>query len=321
MDSLDIQHLSTYLFCPFYGSIMRYGILLLLILTSPTFAADPEVEKLKARVESLEAEVRELKRLLAALKPVEPNQPGVLKIQAAKDNWGDAGSNDVQAVCKSAAQELWKHIPNRTIEPIMLSYNKRGPMTIFGLGNEKERRVWLNVQGAYWSQYAYQFAHEFCHILCNYREADSSNHWFEESLCETASLFVLRRMAESWKTNPPYSTWKGYSTSLKNYIDDHMRKTEKLEDLTLAQWYLRNEEALRKNSTDRPKNQIVAQQLLPLFEKNPEHWAALGFLNQWDKTKTLTFAEYLSDWHQRVPQKHQEFIQEIAKLFEIKLKQ
>jgi len=243
-----------------------------------------------------------------------------LELRVAKDGWGAASSGDVKAVCASAAKELWKHFPaDRKFDPITVTFSKQGPMVIYGKGTDGDRRVLLNAQDSFWSQYAYQFAHEFCHIACNYRESEKSNHWFEESLCETASLFALKQMSESWKMQPPYSNWKDYSKSLKSYVDDHMKKFDTLGDFTLAEWYQRNEAALRKNSTDRPKNQVVAVQLLPLFEKSPEHWAAVGYLNQWEKTRTLSWKEYLADWHQRVPEKHKKFVAEVGGLFKVNL--
>jgi hypothetical protein len=49
----------------------------------------------------------------------------------------------------------------------------------------------------------YQFAHEFAHILSNYeRHADSKvarqHEWFEEALCEVASLYALKRVGMQW---------------------------------------------------------------------------------------------------------------------------
>jgi hypothetical protein len=277
-----------------------------------------EPEQLKQRVAQLEAEVRELKKAVEALKP-KPAGPLALDLQVAKDGWAGAPGADVRAVCLSAAMEIRKHLPERSFETISITYSKQGPMAVYGFGSGGERRVLLNTQETYWSQYAYQFAHEFCHIACNYRDSDKSNHWFEESLCETASIFALRRMAETWKTKAPYPNWTGYSKSLQSYVDDHMKKYDALGELTLAEWYRRNEDHLRKNSTDRPKNQVVAAALLPLFEKNPEHWAALGSLNQWEKTKVLTWKEYLADWHARVPAKHKGFVKDVAGMFELKV--
>jgi hypothetical protein len=230
----------------------------------------------------------------------------------------DAPADNIEAVCRSAAIEIAKHAPDRKWDPIAIRQDlKQGPMVVYGKDGEGRRRVLLNVKGTYWSQFSYQFAHELCHILCNYREGDKSNHWFEESLCELASLYTMRQMAETWKTKPPYSNWKDYAPSLGKYAQDRIDATEKLGDLPLAQWYRRHEPELRKNPTERARNQVVAVALLPLFEKDPAGWAALGSLNQGDAKRELTFAEYLRGWHSRVPAERKAFVAEIAKQFEI----
>lgn len=275
-----------------------------------------EIDSLKKRIRQLEEENRDLRRQLDAFNEAKA-KPKPLDIRINQESWKKLDSSNIRAVCLSAANELAKYTPQRTYDPIIVTFSTKGPMVVYGLGNEQERRVLLNVDGAYWSQFAYQFAHEFCHIMCNYRDGQKQNLWFEESLCETASIFAIRRMAQTWKIAPPYSNWKSYSDSLQSYADDHVKKIEPLKDMTLAQWYARNEEALRKNGTDRPKNQVVAKALLPLFEEHPEHWAALEGLNRWDKTREISFKEYLTDWHNRVAPKHQLFVHDVAKLFGI----
>lgn len=234
-------------------------------------------------------------------------------------DWGQAPVADIEAVCRSVAKEFFGAFDRREWDPISVTQDKRGPMVIYGLGERGERRVLLNTRDTYWSQYAYQFSHECCHIACNYRDGNKANHWFEESLCEAASLFTLRRMATTWQTDPPYSNWKDYSRALADYVDDRIAATEKLRDKSLAAWYRENEAALRKNSTDRAKNQIVALALLPLLEKDPQHWNAVAYLNQGDAERELTFAEFLQDWHDRVPKQHQPFVVAVSDLFETKI--
>ncbi|MCH7725993.1 MAG: hypothetical protein IH991_05860 [Planctomycetes bacterium] len=223
-------------------------------------------------------------------------------------------------MCLSAAQEIWAHVPDRKMAPISIRQSKKGPLVVYGLGPDGERRVLLNVNGRYWAQFAFQFAHEFCHILCNYRDVKNPNLWFEESLCETASLFALRRMAETWKTKPPYQNWKSYSTALKTYTDDRLKSTKSLEGTSLATWYRKHELSLRKTATDREKNQVVAVAVLKLLETNPQHWQAISYLNQWDKNRELSFEAYLLDWYRRVPKPQKNFVADVAALFEISLK-
>ena len=61
-----------------------------------------------------------------------------------------------------------------------------------------------------------QFSHEIGHILCGYREGDQSNHWFEETICETAPLFALGKLSEDWKTSHPTRTGSPMPDSSRN---------------------------------------------------------------------------------------------------------
>lgn len=167
---------------------------------------------------------------------------------------------DIEAVCRSAAVELTCYLPERDFDPISIRHDaKQGPIVIYGTGADGECRVLLNVEGTYWSQFSYQFGHEMCHILCNYRDGNKANLWFEESLCETASLFVLRQMAQTWKTKPPYANWKSYAEKLQEYAENRLKETEKLGDSTFAQWHQRNEPDLHKTGVNRAKNQAAAR--------------------------------------------------------------
>ena len=80
--------------------------------------------------------------------------------------------------------------------------------------------IGLTARDNHWAQYSFQFAHEFCHALINYsnderglrRDRRYANHWLEESLCETASLFTLRALSRSWLIAPPYGAWRNYAS-------------------------------------------------------------------------------------------------------------
>ena len=75
--------------------------------------------------------------------------------------------------------------------------------------------IQLTARDTYWSQFAYQFSHELCHILSDYeRLGEGPNGWFHEAICESASVFTLRRMAERWRTCPPYAGRTDYAESL-----------------------------------------------------------------------------------------------------------
>lgn len=250
--------------------------------------------------------------------PVRGDEITIPRITVNKADWGDAPVANIEAVCRSVARELVEVFPKRKLDAIVIDRSRTVPITLFKTSAKGERQVNLNVSGTYWCQFAYQFGHEMGHILCNYRNAKNPNLWFEESLCETASLFAIRRMATTWKTRPPYPVWKDYARHLGEYAEDYIRTQEKLSRETLPAWFVRNEPALRK--IERPKiHAIAAHILLPMLEKEPKHWKALNMLNQFDASKELTFAEYLADWHGRVPDEHKPFVADIAKAFGIKV--
>ena len=247
-----------------------------------------------------------------------PPRPAKLEIRISRQaNWG-CSPEDAYEVCAAAAGELWPHFPERRLPPIAVE-PRGGPIVLFGRSSRGEIRVRLNVQGTYWAQMTYQFSHEFCHILCDYKENPNPNKWFEETLCEMASLFVLRRSAETWKTRPPYPHWKDYSGALMKYADERIEGARLPAGKSLAAWYRENAGALAKNATDRPRNTTAAVAILPLFEKAPRHWEAVGALNAGKFDASTTFPQFLEAWHGNVPEKHRPFVKEVAAKFEVRI--
>jgi hypothetical protein len=166
---------------------------------------------------------------------------------------------------------------------------------------------------------AYQFAHEFCHILCRFDDKHAPTKWFEESLCETASLFALRRMAKTWQTDPPYPNWRSYAPHLADYAAKRLDSAKLPEGKTFAQWYQENAEALRANATDRARNQIVAGVLLPLLEAQPQAWESVSYLNTEVFPGPYTWPDHLKAWHRHCPQAQKAFVSKVAQAFEIRL--
>jgi hypothetical protein len=241
-----------------------------------------------------------------------------LDIRVAAKGWGDAGAVDIRAVLRSAAGEIWRHLPGQKLHPIEVSYSRRGPMVLHRRGPRGEYIVWLDVKDTYWCQFAFQFAHEFAHVLCGIDE-DESHKWFEESVCEMASMFAMRRMAETWKTSAPYPHWRSYSASIARYMQKHMAKAELLDDRAFVEWYGRHAAELGKNGYMREKNRVVARKLLLLFEKTPEHWEALVYLRGLALGHKGSFKEYLAKWRSRAPAKHRAFIANVAALFGLRV--
>ena len=253
--------------------------------------------------------------LLATVAVAAESTSKPLVIRPARTSKWEASPLDVQKVLDSAAGEIWQHFPERELPPILVE-PKGGPIVLFRRGLKGEYTVRLDTGKTYWCQYAFQFAHEFCHILCNYKESAKENKWFEESVCEMASLFALRGMARSEQTKPPYPNWQ---RDLHSYAADRIKNAQLPEGVPLAVWYRQNEPILRRNPTMREKNNIVAVQLLPIFEKHPDHWPAVGWLNARATKKPRTFTQYLLDWQQSAPEKHRGFIRHVARQFGVVL--
>ena len=133
--------------------------------------------------------------------------------------WG--AIENVHAVLQSTAEQLWQYFPGRRLDPILVE-PKGGPIAIYQRGPHGEYQVRLGTGDLFWAQHAYQFAHEFCHILCNYNDTAHRNKWFEESLCETASLFALRKMSKAWAVHPPYPNWKDYAKAFSAYASERI---------------------------------------------------------------------------------------------------
>ena len=199
------------------------------------------------------------------------------------------------------------------------SFNFSKGKYIYTGSAKKNIEARINRHKSTWSQYAFQFAHEVCHIVCRYREEKNPNKWFEESLCEMASLFALRGMSKTWKTKAPYPNWKNYGPKLYKYAQERIDASPIPNGSTLPKWYQRNEVELRKNATIRKLNNIAAVALLPLFEKQPAHWPAVGYINKGKFSSDETFDAYLKRWHTNVPKKHKAFVIEIAAKFNVEI--
>ena len=235
----------------------------------------------------------------------------------AHDAWGNS-KEKVRDILVSAASELWGAFPERSLKPILVE-PVGGPITLFDRGPGGEYRVRLDTGDNLWAQWAFQFAHEFGHILSNYDEVSHRNQWFEETICEVASLFVLRRMADTWSHDPSPANWKKYAPALGKYAEARITRAQLPEGMTLPQWYEANARRLAMTGYDRDKNTIVAVQLLPLFEKSPASWPAIGYLAAAKKGHSESLPDFLKAWQARCPEKHRPFVAAVAASFAIDL--
>jgi len=231
-----------------------------------------------------------------------------------------ASERDVRKICDAAGGPLWQYFPGHSVEPFVVTRGQDGPIVLFDRNADGEIVMRLDTGQTFWCQYAYQFAHEFCHILAGYDRDGGETKWFEETICETASLFAMRSMARSWQQDPPYPNWKDYRDALRSYADDVILQREEVDEIFrtgLPAFYQAHAEELRKQANRRDLNGAMAVVLLRLFETEPERWESVRWLNHTPSPAEETFPQYLQKWHDAVPERHQPFVKKIAGLYGI----
>lgn len=238
-----------------------------------------------------------------------------LKIKVEEGGWGTARKDNIETVLYAVADELMARLPQKLAAPIVVSHTDSNPIALYDRGPAGEYLVHLHARGENWHLYVYEFAHELCHILSNYEEnvgADTTkyNQWFEETLCETASLYTLKSLAATWEQAPPEPAWAGKAKQLRRFFEHLVAEGHRQlpAHAPLASWLQDNEAQLRENPYLRDKNDIVANLLLPLFADNPQNWAALGYLNLDPADANASLDDYLQHWYRNAPVEHKHFI-------------
>jgi hypothetical protein len=246
--------------------------------------------------------------------------------------FGEAREADIAAVLKSAADSIWKYCPETRWEVpgFFIFRSEKSPITYFDHRLDDRIAIGLDTQDMLWSQFAYQFSHEFCHALAGHANdwrktwirADKANHWLEESLCETASLFALREMAKTWRAAPPFPNWRDYAKSLNEYAENRLNQVaaRKGAGFEFQKWFAENESSMRSNPTIREKNDIVAGELLPLFESTPGGWESVTFYNLGEnRNPSKSLRQHFADWRTAAPALQHDFIDRMASVFGVRV--
>ena len=185
-------------------------------------------------------------------KPVNSRKLG-LTIKVEGEGWGNVRKETIEKVLYSVADELLTRLPKKLSVPIVVTHTDSNPVALYERGKNGEYRVQLHASEANWHLYTYEFAHELCHILSNYEEnagpgTSRYNQWFEETLCETASLFTLKNLAATWKDAPPAPDWSKETDKLNRFFDLLIAEGHRQlpPHSPLAVWLASNEERLRR---------------------------------------------------------------------------
>ena len=212
-------------------------------------------------------------------------------------NWGAVSLSAIRAVLESAYTALVEAFEKEPEDVIHVTqWNREYPLVVH---DRRPYQMYLSARDRYWCQYVYQFSHELCHILTNFDRAKQHRHkWFEESLCELSSLFVLHRLAEIWAESPPASIFKAadFAPNHREYAESIEAEYRISSSEDISGWLAENICTLEASSEERKLNGVVAVALLDHFRKDPSLWSECGWLNHWDPRGNRTFPEYLDSW-------------------------
>lgn len=247
--------------------------------------------------------------------------PAHVDIALDPGDWGDADPHRILLVLRATATELQRYFPSAPGETIHIRHAEGVPMVLYATGAGGARMVQLTARGSAWETYIYEFGHEFCHIEAHYEHRVGTpleaHQWFEESLCETASLFALRALAQRWQTDPPWPEARREAPLLADYANMLLNEPHRQGSVSLSRWVAGHEELLLHDPYQRPLNEYVANRLLALFETHPQGWASLQYLNAPVDAATPSFDGYLRQWYHAVPVTQRPFMSQLLALFEV----
>jgi len=240
-----------------------------------------------------------------------------------KQSWGKAKLSEVQAVLRSTAEQFIPLIKELKELKFVVSKTSSSPIVLYKRTKNGELQIKLNTKDRFWCQYVFQFAHELGHVLCGFKKGNPSNQWFEESLCEAASLYALKRLSIQWSVSPPYQNWKDYAPEFLKYRNQRIKNSQFPNDFQLPVWWKKNSNTLSKNHALRKQNLWVAVKLLGIIEQKPESaWSACTWINYTKSGRSKTFEKYLSDWQRACPKLSQKkFVDQVINLFGISTNQ
>lgn len=174
--------------------------------------------------------------------------------------------------------------------------------------------IFLCVQEHNFPQWVYQFAHEYCHHLINGELVGDIYGciWFEETICELASMFQIHTI---------YTQWSGCNNHIRNlassafrpYLDNLLTQQPQLLSDALRPGFLaRWEQILSEQIYHRNYYNALAARMFPLFVENPSLWKIT--LHFGDMRKWNSLHELFEHLHSKASQDYAHTLQKLYNL-------
>ena len=246
---------------------------------------------------------------LAVSPPIEP-APTLLSapIELA-GKWGRMIPRSAQSVAermRHACLDGVRLISDRPPTKIRVDrHTSSGPPAVW-LHPDGSSMAWIIVDTGEraWMQLAYQFGHELGHVTANSWQPHAKplppSQWIEEALVEAFTLRGLGRLAESWKTNPPFPGDNQFGEGIAKYRQNITRRYDKLaaaQGLTAdpATWFGNHRKEIETPALN-PFAQAASLKVLAEYEQAPDCVEALGALNRWPGRTGIPIEEYFRQW-------------------------
>lgn len=164
---------------------------------------------------------------------------------------------------------------------------------------KNECRIHIACDPICYSQFAYQYCHELCHLMIR-EDVFADYRWFEESLCELASIYFLPLISKEWMNNHvDYKTSDGqlfaplFEEYSVNVISSNFKEFD-LHDLSNDNSEISVK--LKKNPYYRDLNKYVAIKLLPYFKEIVNLWEFVPSIGSIQRS--IPFLEFIDIWYQ-----------------------
>lgn len=226
-----------------------------------------------------------------------------------KDKSDSSHPNDPLIIIRDVCDLMLEAFDENPDTILLITDNKQLGYPIC-LNNNIE--IYLSTAGnSYWAQNAYQLSHELCHHFIKKKTPIGDNSWFEESICELASIYFLSKMASKW-SNSTNIRKSSYSSSITEYFSELLisRSNIDLKQLSIQSSALYEE--MNADTYLRDNNNFIANKLLPIFKKTPSLWGDIYLIR---KLNIKDLNSFFTEWSQLAKQENVGSILEISELF------
>lgn len=114
--------------------------------------------------------------------------------------------------------------------------------------------------------------------------------WFEETICELASMYHLNKIHSLWSQYPDFSIQFQYSPSLRGYLDNLLNRNSHREDAGSLLQFLQVSHCVEPQTYHRYYYNALAAKIYPFFLQNPKLWRIIpriGNSRQWNCLQDL----------------------------------